>query len=68
MHRKGKPKFRTVKNGKISVLKLVIVPLVGKNEKTLFAPLEPLYKFQVCPPRLMLLATGLGVPDRKSVV
>ena len=60
---KGGTELRTVKNGKISVLKLVIVPLVGKNEKTLLAPLEPLYRFQVCPPRLMLLATGLGVPS-----
>lgn len=53
----------TVKNGSISVLKLVIVPLVGKNEKTLLAPLEPLYKFHVCPPRLIFDATGFGVPS-----
>ena len=46
----------------ISPLKLVIVPLVGRNEKTLFAPFEPLYKFQVCPARLMPDATGTGCP------
>ena len=46
----------------MSPLKLVIVPLAGKNEKTLFAPLEPLYKFQVCPARLIPDATGTGWP------
>jgi hypothetical protein len=46
----------------MSPLKLGIVPLVGKNEKTWFAPLEPLYRFHVCPARLMLEATGLGWP------
>lgn len=29
----------------MSALKLVIVPLVGRKEKTLFEPLEPEYKF-----------------------
>lgn len=56
-------RYLTVRNGNKSVLKLVIVPLVGKNEKTLLAPLEPLYRFQVCPPRLTLDATGFGVPS-----
>ncbi len=52
----------TSKNGLRSPLKLVMVPLVGKNEKTLFAPLEPLYRFHVCPARVMLEATGTGCP------
>jgi hypothetical protein len=29
----------------ISALKLVTVPLVGRKEKTLFAPFEPEYRF-----------------------
>ena len=52
----------TSKNALRSPLKLVIVPLVGKNEKTLFAPLEPLYRFQVCPASEILEATGTGCP------
>ena len=46
----------------MSPLKLVMVPLVGRNENTLFAPFEPLYKFQVCPARLMPEAIGTGCP------
>lgn len=49
-----------MKNVLISPLKLVMVPLVGRKENTLFAPLDPLYRFQVCPARLMFDATGTG--------
>ena len=35
----------TFKNELISALKLWIVPLVGRNEKTLLAPFEPTNKF-----------------------
>lgn len=46
-----------------SPLKLVMVPLVGRNENTAFAPFEPLYRFQVWPARLMFDATGTGLPS-----
>lgn len=52
-----------MKNGSKSPLKLVICPLVGRKENTLFAPLDPLYRFQVWPARLIPLATGVGLPS-----
>jgi hypothetical protein len=51
------------KNALISPLKLVILPLVGKNENTVVAPFGPENKFHVCPAKLMLEATGTGWPE-----
>jgi hypothetical protein len=53
-----------VKNVIKSPLKLVIcVPDVdGRKEKTALAPLEPLYRFQVCPASEIPDATGFGCP------
>ena len=47
----------------MSPLKLVIVPEVGRNENTVFAPFDPEYKFQVWPASEMLDATGTGWPS-----
>lgn len=52
-----------MKNAFRSPLKLVIVPLVGRNENTAFAPFEPLYRFQVWPASAMFDATGTGLPS-----
>jgi len=55
---------RYLRNKLISPLKLVMeAPLEGRKEKTWFDPFEPEYRFQVCPAREMLLATGFGVPS-----
>jgi hypothetical protein len=48
-----------LRNRLISPLKEVIVPLVGRKLKTLFAPLEPWYRFHVWPARERLLTIGL---------
>jgi len=61
----------------------VILPLVGRNEKTLFEPFEPVNRFlgsqlaaigkrggqthQVCPAIEMLLLAAFGVPSELNV-
>jgi len=56
--------IRYVRNVLMSPLKLVmVVPDVeGRKLKTLLAPFDPLYRFQVWPAREMPLATGTGCP------
>ena len=55
--------MHTLRNVLMSPLKLVIVPEVGRNENTAFAPFDPEYKFQVWPASEMLDATGTGWPS-----